>query len=88
MPSCFYEILYSDSSLGEIDFVIGAREDPRAWAGSSCHGQSEPASQCVYNIEEWRNLSCYGCRAGKNISESFYFYKKEKIHVYAKKLYS
>lgn len=52
MPSCFYEILYSDSSLGEIDFVIGAREDPRAWAGSSCHGQSEPASQCVYNIEE------------------------------------
>lgn len=77
--TCFYEYLYSDTSSGETDFVIGAREDPRARAGSSCDGQSEPAAQCVYNIKEWRNLSCNGCRAG-NISDFCHFHKKEKIY--------
>lgn len=77
--TCSYEYLYSDTSSGETDFVIGAREDPRARAGSSCDGQSEPAAQCVYNIKEWRNLSCNGCRAG-NISDFCHFHKKEKIY--------
>lgn len=79
VSSVFYEYLYSDTSSGETDFVIGAREDPRARAGSSCDGQSEPASQCVYNIKEWRNLSCNGCRAG-NISDFCHFHKKETIY--------
>lgn len=35
---CVNEYLYFDIFLGEIDFVIGVREDSRVRAGSSCDG--------------------------------------------------